>query len=146
MIKLFLLFLFNFYSGEVSAIGKIDSVGAYIQNAGAPSDYAVLIDMSIPSNEKRLFLVQIRTRKIMYSTYVAHGKGSGMGSKATYFSDKPGGLCTTLGHFKVGKKYFGEHGEAFELIGLEKTNANAVKRSIVIHAAWYATQKFIEQY
>lgn len=143
--NLFLPLVFSFFIGYDAQQDKIDSITKFIQNASNKSEYSVLIDMSIPSNEKRLFLLQLNTKKIIYSTYVAHGKGSGHETKATLFSDIPGSLCTALGKYKVGKNYNGKHGDSYKLIGLEKSNANAMDRAIVIHSAWYVEEKFIKE-
>lgn len=110
------------------------------------SDYAVFIDMSLPSNEKRWYIVDLDSMKIIYKTYVAHGKGSGAGPVATYFSDQPGSCCTALGIYKITGSYTGEHGLSYMLDGLEETNKNALSRSIVIHSAWYANDDFIANY
>lgn len=137
------IFIFSFFFNKDISADRVQQLRHYIDSAGIKSEFAVLIDMSIPSNEKRLFLVELATSKILYSTCVAHGKGSGTGTKAEFFSDVPGSLCTTLGHYLLGKKYLGDHGETYKLIGLDSSNANAMERSIVMHSAWYAEEKFI---
>lgn len=142
--KLFFLFLLSFINGYSAIDTKIEKVTKYTREAKENSEYALFIDMSIPSNEKRLFLVELGTKKIIYSTYVAHGKGSGESKNAVCFSDLNGSHCTALGLYKVGKRYKGKHGDSFELIGLEKSNANALERSIVIHSASYVDEKFIK--
>jgi len=141
---IFLLFIPFLNIGNPN-VSKIDSLSDYIKGHKYYSEYAIFIDMSIPSNEKRLFLVNMATRKVTYSTYVAHGKGSGQGKKAIKFSDKAGSLCTALGIYKTGKNYIGKHGDSFALIGLEKSNTNATSRAIVIHSAWYVAEKFIKE-
>ena len=145
MIQLLFLTLFPFAIFASPDTTKINNVKQFMEQTDNRSEYAILIDLSIPSNEKRLFLVQVQTKKILYTTYVAHGKGSGTGTQAVHFSDSPGGLCTTLGYFKIGKNYQGKHGNSYELIGLEKNNANAQRRSVVIHSAWYVNENFIRQ-
>ncbi|MGP8216437.1 MAG: murein L,D-transpeptidase catalytic domain family protein [Bacteroidia bacterium] len=110
------------------------------------NDYAIFIDMSLPSNEKRWFVVDLHSMKTVYKTYVAHGKGSGEGKLATCFSDKPGSCCTALGIYKIAGSYIGSHGLAYLLDGLEETNKNAMSRNIVIHSAWYADEDFIASY
>ncbi len=142
--KLIFLFFITFINGYSAIDSKIDLVANYSKKTNENPEYALFIDMSIPSNEKRLFLVQLDSKKIIYSTYVAHGKGSGESKDAVYFSDKNGSHCTALGLYKVGKNYKGKHGDSFELIGLEKSNANALERSIVIHSASYVSEQFIK--
>ncbi|OFY86722.1 MAG: hypothetical protein A3F72_00025 [Bacteroidetes bacterium RIFCSPLOWO2_12_FULL_35_15] len=142
--KLVILLLLSFVNGYSAIDSKIDKVTNHTKNAKGNPEYALFIDMSIPSNEKRLFLVELDSKKIIYSTYVAHGKGSGESKNAVYFSDVNGSHCTALGLYKVGKNYKGKHGNSFELIGLEKSNANALERSVVIHSASYVEEKFIK--
>lgn len=142
--KLFIVLLLSFVNGYSAINTKIDKVTNYTNNTKENSEYALFIDMSIPSNEKRLFLVELDSKKIIYSTYVAHGKGSGESKDAVCFSDINGSHCTALGLYKVGKNYKGKHGDSFELIGLEKSNANALERSVVIHSASYVDEKFIK--
>jgi len=141
--NLLFLVLISLLPNNTPGTSKIDKVIKYLEATKETAEHAIFIDMSVPSNEKRLFLVQLDNKNVIYSTYVAHGKGSGRGSKATFFSDDPGSNCTALGLYKVGKNYTGKHGDSFELIGLEKSNANALKRAIVIHSAWYANEDFI---
>jgi hypothetical protein len=140
-----LFFLLPLLSAPDPSAEKIEALIQFMMNRNGPSEYAILVDMSAPSTEKRLFLVELSTKKIVYSTFVAHGKGSGTGAQATFFSDKPGSLCTALGKYKVGKNYTGQHGDSYELIGLETSNANAMSRAIVIHSAWYAEEDFIQK-
>ncbi len=140
--NLLFLFLIPVFSNSIS--DKIDSLNKFLDTK-EKFEYAILIDMSLPSTEKRLFVVELSSKKIIYSTYTAHGKGSGRGAEATIFSDVPGSYCTALGKYKVGKNYNGKHGNSYELIGLEKSNANAESRAIVIHSAWYAEEDFIKK-
>jgi hypothetical protein len=125
---------------------RIDHVKEFVLKQPVNSDYAILIDMSLPSNEKRWFVVNLKTNEIVYKTYVAHGRGSGMGPEAETFSDKPGSLCTALGMYKITGTFYGEHGLSYLLNGLEGTNKNALSRGIIIHSAWYANIDFITTY
>jgi len=152
MISLLFLIFFvsnsgsSFVSEEVGEeqISLIKSKAKTIPKAD--KKYAVFIKMAMPSNKKRLFLTDLSTRKIIHSSYVAHGKGSGRGQFAEKFSDEPGSYCTAPGLYKVGKNYKGKHGDSFELIGLDSTNKNAVDRAIVIHTAWYCEEEFVKKY
>jgi len=125
------------FTGLVSRIKTIPKI---------EKQYGIFINMALPSNRKRLFLTDLTTRKIIHSSYVAHGKGSGRGQFAEKFSDDPGSYCTATGLYKVGKNYNGKHGDSFELIGLDSTNKNAVSRAIVIHTAWYCSEDFVQKY
>ena len=103
-----------------------------------------IIDYSMPSSEKRLWVMNMDSGKVMYHTHVAHGSGSGM-KTAERFSDKPGSLQTSLGVFVTGKTYQGKHGLSLTLHGMEKgVNGNAERRRIVIHSAHYVSSNNIK--
>lgn len=125
---------------------KINHVKAFAIQQHCRTDYAIFIDMSLPSDQKRWYLVNLSTMNIVYSTYVAHGKGSGEGKTAQRFSDIPGSNCTALGIYKITGSYNGKHGLSYTLDGLEASDKNALSRSIVIHSAWYADDSFIAKY
>ena len=144
--RAFLILFSAFFLLAASSGNKVDHI-TYIKEYSLHqehhSNYAVLIDMSKPSNEKRWFVVELASGKIIYQTYVAHGKGSGAGVMAEKFSDKPESYCTALGVYKITGTYIGEHGLSYSLEGLESSNKNAASRAIVIHSAWYVKDDFI---
>jgi hypothetical protein len=99
-----------------------------------------IIDYSKPSNEKRLFIIDVENRKLLYNTLVAHGKKSGY-VNATKFSNKYGSHKSSLGFFRTGNSYYGKRGYSLQLDGLEKgINDNARQRGIVIHGANYVSE------
>ncbi len=124
----------------------ITEAQSFSEQHGLNKDYVVYIDMSLPSNKKRFFVYNLFENKKVYEALVAHGKGSGRGKQAMFFSDKPESKCTSLGKYKLASSYVGKHGKSYKLIGLEKTNKNAEKRAIVIHSANYVSEDFVEKY
>jgi hypothetical protein len=99
-----------------------------------------IIDYSKPSNEKRLFILDVENRKLLYNTLVAHGKKSGY-VNATKFSNKYGSHKSSLGFFRTGNSYYGKRGYSLQLDGLENgINDNARQRGIVIHGANYVSE------
>lgn len=102
-----------------------------------------IIDYSKPSTKKRLFIIDVENRKLLYNTLVAHGKKSGYVS-ATKFSNKYGSHKSCLGFFRTGDSYYGKRGYSLQLEGLEKgINDNAKQRGIVIHGAKYVDERFV---
>lgn len=107
-----------------------------------PRDHAVIIDYSLPSTEKRFFLIDLRTGQTK-RFLVAHGKGSGEGLIPITFSNIKDSKQTSLGMYVGGEIYRGSYGETLRMHGLEDTNDQAYNRDIVLHGARYATEKFI---
>ncbi len=103
-----------------------------------------VIDFSKSSNENRLFVIDIKTKKIVYKSLVAHGRNSGY-EFATRFSNKISSYQSSLGFYKTAETYSGKHGFSLRLDGLEYSNSNARTRAIVIHGADYVSKDFIRK-
>jgi hypothetical protein len=105
-----------------------------------------VIDYTLPSTRKRLWVFDLKKEKLLFCELVAHGKGSGE-NYAKVFSNREGTYASSLGLFEATETYQGKHGYTLKLVGLEKyVNDNAEKRSIVIHGAWYVTEAFWKKY
>jgi hypothetical protein len=105
-----------------------------------------VVDFSQPSTKKRFYLIDIDTKKVLYQDYVAHGKNTGV-LEAKKFSNRVNSNQSSLGFFKTGETYYGKNGFSLKLDGLEKgINDLARRRGIVIHAAYYAEESFINKY
>jgi len=99
-----------------------------------------IIDYSKPSTEPRLIVLDLQHNDVMYQLHVAHGKTSG-GNVATYFSNRPNSLASSLGVFLTGQTYQGKHGYSLRLNGLERGfNDNALSRAIVVHGSQYVSE------
>ena len=102
-----------------------------------------VIDYSLPSTKKRLWVLDLNQEKILYSSMVAHGRNSGE-NHTTNFSNRIGSLQTSLGLFLTEGTYFGRDGYSLYLKGLEKGfNDNAKTRTIVLHGAPYVSKQFV---
>lgn len=107
--------------------------------------YITIIDYSLPSSQKRLYVIDLQDKGLKYHTWVAHGKNSGENQAAT-FSNRNGSKQSSLGFFKTSETYQGKHGYSLRLDGLEKgINDQARKRLIVIHGADYVSEDFIQK-
>lgn len=97
-----------------------------------------IVDYSKPSDQRRLWVIDLRTNKILFNTWVAHGKNSGA-AQSTSFSNNPRSLKSSMGVFVTDSTYSGHNGYSLRVKGLEPhINDNAYSRSIVFHGAAYA--------
>lgn len=106
--------------------------------------FLTVIDMSISANRNRFFLIDVHNKKIIHKSIVAHGRNSG-GEFAKHFSNKIGSFKSSIGFYRTAETYSGKHGLSLRLDGLEYSNSNARKRAIVIHAADYVSNVFIQK-
>lgn len=103
-----------------------------------------LIDFSLPSTQKRMYVLDMENKKVLYVSYVSHGRNSG-GNYATAFSNRDGSYQSSLGFYRTGGTYNGGNGYSLRLDGLEKgINDNARRRAIVIHGADYCNERVIQ--
>ncbi|TMI63514.1 MAG: murein L,D-transpeptidase catalytic domain family protein [Bacteroidetes bacterium] len=102
-----------------------------------------IIDFSLPSSAKRLYIVDLKNFEILFNTYVAHGRNSGK-EFAKSFSNSESSFKSSPGFYITGNMYTGKHGKSLKLEGLEKgINDNAEKRAVVIHGADYVNESLI---
>ena len=110
------------------------------------SSLITIVDYSLPSSKKRLWVIDLKTGESLFHTWVAHGSGSGA-NYAQLFSDLTHSHASSLGTLLTGTSYQGKHGYSLHLHGLEKGfNGGAFARSIVIHGAHYVSEAFIHEH
>ncbi|STX28322.1 Uncharacterised protein [Legionella beliardensis] len=104
-----------------------------------------VIDYSLPSSKQRMWVFDLNKEKLLYNTYVAHGRNSGM-NVPHHFSNRMSSKETSLGTYVTRNTYVGSKGLSLNLQGLEKgINDNAYTRRVVIHGAWYVEPDFIKK-
>jgi hypothetical protein len=103
-------------------------------------------DMDLPNTTERLWVIDLRQRKVLHRSLVAHGRGSGH-LRARRFSNAEKSACTSLGFYRTSGTYGGLHGYSRRLMGLDKgQNMNAFDRYVVLHAADYAGPNYVRQH
>ena len=129
---------------EMALAGTIDyavferAIAGYNRMGGHDKDILTVIDFTKPSTEKRLFVIDLKLKKILFISYVAHGRNSGE-KYATSFSNREGSFKSSLGFYKTENTYYGKNGYSLVLDGLERgINDKAKERAIVMHGAAYA--------
>ncbi len=105
-----------------------------------------ICDFSQSSSNQRLYVIDVRNRKVLYRTYVAHGINSGE-EFANAFSNKMESCKSSLGFYITKKTYTGVNGMSLRIEGVDKGfNDNAARRAIVIHGATYVSQRILRKY
>jgi hypothetical protein len=132
--------------GLQDVLPKLVFQAAYARALERDPQAAVLAiaDLSRPSTEQRLYVVDLRRRALLLRTWVAHGQNSGA-LQCEVVSDRPGSLCSSAGLYRVGTRIASpKHGDALLLDGLDPgQNGRAREREIIIHAAAYVSSSFI---
>jgi len=109
-------------------------------------DILTIIDFSLSSNDKRLWVINVKNNEVLFYDLVAHGINSG-NEFATKFSNIPRTNMSSLGFFVTGSTYYGKHGLSLYLNGMDEGyNHNAKKRAIVMHGAKYVSSDFIKKH
>jgi len=101
-------------------------------------------DFTQSSDNKRMYIIDVKKCQLLLNTYVAHGRNSGL-SFAERFSNSISSLESSLGFYVTKNIYFGKHGRSLRLAGLERGfNDNAERRAVVVHGAPYIGEQRAE--
>jgi hypothetical protein len=104
-----------------------------------------VIDYSLPSTKRRLWVLDLAHHRLLFHELVAHGKGSG-GNRATRFSNTSMSLESSLGLMVTAETYYGKNGYSLRLDGQTPGfNDQARDRAIVMHGADYVSRSFIRR-
>jgi hypothetical protein len=104
-----------------------------------------VIDYSLPSHVKRLWVLDLARGRVLAREFVAHGRGSGE-DVARRFSNRENSYESSLGTFVTGETYDGSNGLSLRLAGLDPgLNDHAMERGIVMHGAWYVSRAMIDR-
>lgn len=141
------------HSATISALPKMESFTKALEGFYAlkekgivTKDILTLVDFSLSSNKKRLWVIDLSTNTILFHSLVAHGKNTGE-EFANAFSNKAESFKSSLGFYVTGEIYNGKHGMSLKLDGQEKgLNDNARNRAVVMHGADYVSEDFIRNH
>jgi len=113
----------------------------YLQSKGLlnKTNLLTICDYSQSSRNKRLYVIDIVNSRLLFNTYVSHGRNSGE-EFATSFSNLFNSNKSSLGFLVTGQPYKGRSGYSLELNGMEPGINDRVKmRSIVLHGSRFVT-------
>ena len=139
-------------SRQLGLAGKLDhqvfrkAINSYQSVRHKRKPILTIIDYSKPSTQRRLFVIDLKRHKLLYHTWVSHGRNSGE-LAARQFSNQLNSMQSSLGVYRTAETYQGKHGYSLRLDGLSPgKNSNARKRAIVVHGADYASPRHLRKY
>jgi hypothetical protein len=104
-----------------------------------------IVDFSLSSNSKRLWVIDLDKNIVLFQTLVAHGRNTGEEFAKT-FSNQAESFKSSVGFYATAEIYNGKHGMSLKLDGLQKgLNDKARERAVVMHGADYVSESFIKQ-
>jgi hypothetical protein len=83
----------NVFDMAMKGLKKMNKNGK-LQNP----NIVTIADYSQSSTKKRLYVIDLKNKKLLFNTYVAHGRNTG-GEYAKSFSNKEGSYQTSLGFY-----------------------------------------------
>jgi hypothetical protein len=113
----------------------------YLRSKGQlkKTDVLTICDYSQSSRNKRLYVIDVISSRLLFNTYVSHGRNSGE-EFASSFSNLFNSNKSSLGFMVTGQPYKGRSGYSLQLNGMEPGINDRVKlRSIVLHGSRYVT-------
>ncbi|UYW00679.1 murein L,D-transpeptidase catalytic domain family protein [Flavobacterium agricola] len=114
-----------------------------VQKDAVANPILTIVDLSLSSNQKRMWVIDMEIFEVVMHLLVSHGMNSG-DEFATKFSNKTNSFQSSLGAFLTGEIYEGKNGTSMRLDGLNpKLNGLARQRGIVVHGADYVSPNFI---
>ena len=109
---------------------------------GRRRPFLTVIDHSLPSDARRMWVFNLRTRRLVRQERVAHGEGSGV-ARPLRWSNGVDSRASSLGLFVTRETYRGRRGHSLRMIGLDPGhNHRAYRRSLVFHGAGYMTDTY----
>jgi hypothetical protein len=109
------------------------------------SHLLTVCDFSLSANQKRLWVIDLTEKKVVFNSLVAHGKNTGE-EFAEKFSNTESSLQSSLGFYITDETYDGSNGYSLKLLGMDETyNDAAFERAIVMHGADYVSENFIKK-
>jgi hypothetical protein len=107
--------------------------------------HLAVIDYSLPSTQRRLWIFDVSRGRLLFEELVAHGRNTGERA-AERFSNVEGSKMSSVGLFQALETYHGSNGYSLRLRGLDPGfNDNALSRAIVMHGAPYVSQAIADR-
>lgn len=114
----------------------------YLENRGLleKKNLLTICDYSQSSNNKRLYVIDLLNSRLLFNTYVSHGKNSGE-EFATSFSNYDNSNKSSLGFLITANTYNGKAGYCMRFNGMEPgINDHVKSRGIVLHGSHFVNE------
>lgn len=92
-----------------------------------------LVDMHLASGNNRFFVYDMQKDSLLHAGLVAHGNCYQRWLEGRRYSNQVESGCTSLGRYRVGASYTGKFGLSYKIYGLDSSNSNAYRRTVVLH-------------
>jgi hypothetical protein len=118
---------------------------SYLLNKGLlrKTNLLTICDYSQSSNNKRLYVVDLLNSRLLFNTYVSHGRNSG-NEFATSFSNYDNSNKSSQGFLVTSSVYSGKAGMSMQFDGMEQGINDRVKsRSIVLHGSRFVNENIM---
>ncbi len=109
-------------------------------------DQLTIVDYSRPSNERRMFVIDLKTNTVLENTWVAHGGGKdakgfhtetngkdGFGSSPMVSNQSGSQLSSDGFYVAISNSTGNKYGENVILDGIDQNNSNMKGRQIILH-------------
>ncbi len=119
----------------------------YLESRGLlkKTNLLTICDYSQSSNNKRLYVIDLLDSRLLFNTYVSHGKNSG-NEFATSFSNYDNSNKSSQGFLVTGGTYNGRAGYCMRFDGMEAGINDRVKsRGIVLHGSRFVNENIMTE-
>ncbi len=115
---------------------KADTIKQFCKQKRFNTKYCFLVDFSRHSGRNRFFAWDLKRDTILFSGLCCHGYGKNSTKSTPEFSNQLNSYCSSLGKYKIGESGYSKWGIhiLYKLYGLDRTNSNACRRSVVLHS------------
>lgn len=134
------------YGLERDVFSKAYKGYQYLKNKGLlrKTNTLTICDYSQSSTNKRLYVIDLLQGRLLYNTYVSHGKNSGE-EYATSFSNINNSNKSSLGFMVTAETYNGKAGYSMRFNGMESgVNDHVRTRNIVLHGSRYVNERVMD--
>jgi len=117
----------------------------YLLSKGKLTNTSLLTiaDYSQSAKNKRLYVIDVKEGRLLYNTFVSHGRGSGS-EFAADFSNAQNSNKSSLGFMVTAETYTGTAGYSLRLDGVEDGINNQVRiRNVVMHGSKFVNYERI---